>query len=72
MTMPSLTGAQLVERVLAERSDIPIIICSGFSEKIDAEKAKTSGISGFLMKPIVHTELAKMVRKVLDEAKKQH
>jgi PAS domain S-box-containing protein len=69
MNMPSLTGIQLAEAVLTIRPGIPIIICTGFSEKIDAEKARSFGIKGFLMKPIIRAELSKMVRKVLDEAK---
>ena len=69
MNMPSLTGTQLAEEVLSIRPGIPIVICTGFSENIDAEKARLLGIKGFLMKPIIRAELAKMVRKVLDEAK---
>ena len=69
MTMPSMTGAQLAEKLLAVRPDIPIIICTGFSERIDKDKAKSLGIKGFLMKPVVKSEIAKMVRKVLDAVK---
>ncbi|MBF0111689.1 MAG: response regulator, partial [Desulfamplus sp.] len=69
MAMPSSTGIELSKKILALRGDIPIIICTGFSEKIDAEKVKLIGIKGFLMKPIVRAEMAKIVRQVLDEAK---
>ena len=67
MTMPNMTGDQLARQLIAMRPDIPIIICTGFSEHINQHKASTMGIKGLLMKPIVKSELAKMVRKVLDE-----
>lgn len=68
MTMPNMTGDELTRRLIALRPDIPIIICTGFSERIDQNKAADLGIKGFVMKPIVKAELARVVRKVLDEA----
>ena len=69
MTMPNMTGVQLSRTLMAIRSDIPIIICSGFSEQISSEKAKAWGISGFVMKPVIMRELAKKIRAVLDQEK---
>lgn len=69
MNMPNMTGIQLAEALLSIRSDIPIVICTGFSEWIDKKKAENLGIKDFLMKPIVRAEIAKTVRKVLDDAK---
>ena len=69
MTMPNMTGDQLARELFAIKPDIPIIICTGFSERISSQKAATMGIKGFLMKPVVRSELARMVRSVLDEAK---
>ena len=46
---------------------MPIIMCTGFSELIDADKAKAAGIRAFAMKPLTKREIAKTVRKVLDE-----
>ncbi|MDR3569482.1 MAG: PAS domain S-box protein [Syntrophobacteraceae bacterium] len=66
MTMPRMTGAELAGKILNLWPDQPIILCTGFSEKIDAEKAKVLGIRGFLMKPVQLKELADLVRKVLD------
>jgi two-component system, cell cycle sensor histidine kinase and response regulator CckA len=57
------------EELNSIRSEIPIIICTGFSDKIDEKSSKAMGIKGFLMKPVVKSERAQMVRKVLDEAK---
>ena len=69
MTMPNMTGDELAMELIAFRSDIPIILCTGYSKKITDEKAAKIGIKAFAYKPIVKAELAKTVRKVLDEAK---
>ena len=69
MTMPNLTGDLLAKELISIRPDIPIIICTGFSERIDKEKAAAMGISAFLMKPVVKSEMVRMVRKLLDGAK---
>ncbi|MBU0769060.1 MAG: response regulator, partial [Proteobacteria bacterium] len=67
MTMPQMNGDQLVKEVLKIHPDMPIILCTGFSEKIDAEKAKTIGVRKYIEKPINSSKFAKIVRKVLDE-----
>ena len=67
MTMPYMTGENLAVELMQTRSDIPIVLCTGFSEMIDEEKAKAIGIRAFVMKPLVMNELAKTIRKVLDE-----
>ncbi|MCP3943061.1 MAG: transporter substrate-binding domain-containing protein [Desulfobacteraceae bacterium] len=72
MTMPNMTGDQLVGKILAIRSNIPVIICTGFSEKMSKEQAKALGIKGYLMKPVGQYEMAKMARKVLDGVKKNN
>lgn len=69
LTMPNMTGDQLAKELIMIRSDIPIIICTGFSEDVTDQKLKTSGVKGILMKPIIKSEMAKTVRRVLDAAK---
>lgn len=66
-TMPGLTGEQLAKKIIAIRQDIPIVICTGYSSKMDADKANFLGISAFIMKPIDHDEFASTIRQVLDE-----
>jgi AmiR/NasT family two-component response regulator len=46
---------------------MPVILCTGFSEKISEEKAKALGIKAFALKPLVKTDFAVIVRKVMDE-----
>jgi YesN/AraC family two-component response regulator len=69
MTMPNLTGAELARQILTIQPDMPIILCTGFSEMINEEKAKSLGIRAFIMKPVIRTDLAQSVRKVLDSSK---
>jgi PAS domain S-box-containing protein len=66
-TMPALTGIELAEEILRIRPDIPIILCTGFSEIVDEQKAKARGIREYAMKPIVADDLAKTIRRVLDD-----
>ncbi len=64
-TMPKLTGDKLAEAVLSIRPDIPVILCTGFSEIIDADKAKSIGVNAFLMKPFTVKEIAETINRVL-------
>jgi PAS domain S-box-containing protein len=66
MTMPNMTGDMLAEKITKIRSDIPIIICTGFSEQLSDAKLTALGIKGLLMKPLTIRELSRTVRKVLD------
>jgi CheY-like chemotaxis protein len=67
MTMPYLTGSQLARKIVGVRPDIPIILCTGFSEMINEQKAKALGIRGYITKPIILSRFADMVRKSLDD-----
>jgi PAS domain S-box-containing protein len=67
MTMPKMAGDQLVQEMLKIRPDTPIILNTGFNEKIDEEKAKQIGIRQYIEKPLNRSILAKVVREVLDE-----
>jgi PAS domain S-box-containing protein len=67
MTMPQMTGVQLSEKLMDIRPDIPIIICTGYSELVDEEKAKELGLAAYVMKPIDMQETAQAIRKILDK-----
>ncbi|MBU0483123.1 MAG: PAS domain S-box protein [Proteobacteria bacterium] len=66
-TMPGLTGAGLTEKVISQRPDFPVILCTGYSEMISAEIAQQIGVASFLQKPLSKNELLSNVRRVLDE-----
>ncbi len=68
MTMPGMTGDKLALKLKELRPDVPVILYTGFSEKINEQKNEGSGVDGFMMKPVTKTDLAKMVRKVLDKS----
>ena len=66
MTMPKLTGAELAGQILAIRPEMPIILCTGYSELIDAEKAEAIGVDYYITKPVTRRKLAGIIRKALD------
>ncbi len=66
MSMPQMTGDRLVKEILKLRPDMPTILCSGFNEKMDEERAAEIGIRQYLEKPYDKRFMAKIVRDVLD------
>jgi CheY-like chemotaxis protein len=66
MTMPELTGDALARQIMALRPNLPVILCTGYSERITEEAASALGIRGFVMKPVVIRELALLLREILD------
>ena len=62
-----MTGDRLAKELKAIKPNIRIIICTGFSERLDRKNANSMGVDGFLMKPLVKSDLANMVRNVLDK-----
>ena len=66
MTMPGLTGDELGQAILSIRPDIPVILCTGYSERITESQAEAMGFGGFAMKPMVVGQIARLVRSVLD------
>ncbi len=51
-TMPGLTGAEMAMVMLQVRPDIPIILCTGFSEQIDETSVSQMGIKRYFLKPV--------------------
>ena len=66
-TMPELTGIDLAREIMAIRPEMRVILCSGYSYLVDADAAKAAGIRAFAMKPLTKREIAKTIRKELDE-----
>ena len=71
MTMPHLTGDVLARELIAIRPDIPIIVCTGHSDRIDTDIADEIGIKELVMKPVVLKDIATRIRRVLDDVAKQ-
>ncbi len=66
MTMPAMTGDVLSAEIRKIRQNIPIIICTGYSNKLNKEGAERIGINAFICKPFTRSYLAKTLREVLD------
>jgi nitrogen-specific signal transduction histidine kinase/ActR/RegA family two-component response regulator len=71
MTMPYMTGDLLAKELISIRPDIPIIVCTGYSDRIDADIANEIGIRELVMKPVVMKDIAHCIRRVLDEGIEQ-
>ncbi len=69
MAMPDMTGDKLATELMRIRPDIPVILCTGHSSRMTAEKAAEIGIRAFAMKPVAKGELTRLAREVLDGAK---
>jgi PAS domain S-box-containing protein len=66
-TMPCMTGEDFGKQLMRIRPDLPVILCTGYSDLISAEKATLMGFRDFIMKPFTVREGAELVRRVLDE-----
>jgi CheY-like chemotaxis protein len=66
MAMPRMTGDRLIAEMIQISPGVKTIICTGYSDKIDPEKAGRIGAKAFIMKPIVNDTFARTVRNVLD------
>jgi CheY-like chemotaxis protein len=66
LTMPKMTGYELALQLKAIRADMPIIICSGFSQSLSEQQVKELDLAALVMKPILSDDLARNVRVALD------
>ncbi len=67
MTMPKMTGKDLAVKLREIRSELPVILCTGYNANISELTAKNMGINAFVLKPIAMSKIAKIIRKVLDK-----
>ena len=67
-TMPGMTGDVLARELMRIRPGLPVIICTGYSQAIDPQRAKERGIKACVMKPILINEIAAAIRKALAKA----
>lgn len=65
-TMPKMTGMELIREIRLIRSDIPVILCTGFNEKITEDNTRHLGIGALIGKPVRVAECAEIIREVLD------
>ena len=65
-TMPDLTGLELARELHRAAPELPVILCTGYSDKVNEESIRTVHAVGLLLKPVELRDLAVMVRKALD------
>jgi FixJ family two-component response regulator len=70
MSMPEMDGDEMSLVMRDLRSDIPMIMCTGFSAQMSEEVAQKKGFEAFLMKPVQLRDLARVVRRILDTTSK--
>ena len=66
MTMPKITGDKLSIEILKICPNMPIILCTGYSEKMSKEKVREIGICKYLSKPVRLFDFIKIIREILD------
>ena len=71
MTMPGMSGLDLAREILALNKEMPVILCTGFSEGLTMEACRSAGITDMVMKPMIAGELAAVVHRVLDMGLKE-
>jgi CheY-like chemotaxis protein len=67
-SMPRMNGIQLAEEIKRINPAIPIILLSGYSSDVPKKQIKSTVINDFITKPISKNELARVIRKVLEES----
>jgi PAS domain S-box-containing protein len=63
--MPKMSGLELAKALVKLRPDIPIILCTGFSEKVDGGTVGQKGIHELVMKPFTIQEITRAIRAAL-------
>lgn len=72
LSMPKMTGLELASAMKELRHDIPILLCTGFSEMLTPAKLKKNGITSLLMKPVIASELSQRVDSCLTMKKREN
>jgi CheY-like chemotaxis protein len=69
-TMPEITGAELAHEIRKVSDTVPIILCTGYSARISDENWMRHGVNSFIMKPFRKSELAVLIRELLESPQK--
>ena len=67
LTMPNMSGDDLAKELKRISAKTPVILCTGYSARINEEQAIAAGIRALVSKPVLRKEIAKTIRKVLDD-----
>jgi signal transduction histidine kinase/CheY-like chemotaxis protein len=64
-TMPQMTGLELAKQILTQSPNLPVILCSGYTDNVSNDMMAAAGIKAFLTKPVDHANLARLIRELL-------
>ena len=67
MTMPNMTGDELARELIRIKPEVPVILCTGYSARINPQQAAAMGIRAFVSKPVLRRDIAATIRNVLGE-----
>ncbi len=67
MNMPGMNGDQLVQKIRKINPTLPVILCTGYSERMTSERAADLAISAVLDKPVALKQLASAIRQVFSD-----
>lgn len=71
MTMPRTSGVELLRRVREQRTDLPVVLMTGFAGLLNEAELKKYGIQEFIIKPLSAQELGATIRRCLDPTSKR-
>ena len=63
--MPDLTGKELIEKARRLNRDLPVVICTGYSEQIDQQLVESWTNSAYLEKPIQIDRLLQTIKDLI-------
>ena len=61
-----MTGDELARELIRIRPEIPVILCTGYSARINPQPAAAMGIRSFVSKPVLKKDIAETIRNVLE------
>ncbi len=70
LTMPHMTGTELLSKIHIIRPDIPVILCTGYGHKLDKVQIEKSGATAVINKPLRKKDLARIIRNALGDDEK--
>ena len=68
MTMPQLSGDGLAHQILMRRPDMPVFLCTGYSDRLDTLMAQSLGIRGVFTKPVDFDQVLSAIAAALHGA----
>lgn len=66
LTMPRMSGDEVLAQMRAIRPDVPVLLCSGYNEQDATGRFAGKGLAGFVQKPFDHETLVRRIRSVVE------